>query len=72
MESVVDIGTEWNLKGIRGYMVKNWWLVDIGTEWNLKKYQKIFNNKTYKVDIGTEWNLKHSGAGMTNRARSLI
>ena len=36
LRSLVDIGTEWNLKVIPSTLPVDVYCVDIGTEWNLK------------------------------------
>ncbi len=54
----VDIGTEWNLKGLTGSPGSGGGRVDIGTEWNLKADYAGKENTAGGVDIGTEWNLK--------------
>ncbi len=56
--SIVDIGTEWNLKKTSSFAVWMPELVDIGTEWNLKAFYDGKGGAGKAVDIGTEWNLK--------------
>ena len=51
--SIVDIGTEWNLKQWRQQKIRKWLTVDIGTEWNLKFAMIQQFIQFANVDIGT-------------------